>query len=148
DYIQGVVFADDAVSRLSYGSMMDVKSLVIAGVEAGEQLGMARVFLSSKETIATDEGWARAFAIVEEARKALLADVSRNPRVSFRSSSWLSFFLAGSLTLDIHPSSPPPLLLQLYVAGKVYQLWLDPRPKNPTRIIIERTTPKISTEVI
>ncbi|OZJ01866.1 hypothetical protein BZG36_05430, partial [Bifiguratus adelaidae] len=29
---------------------------------------------------------------------------------------------------------------RLYVAGKVYQFWLDPTEDNPTRIVIEKTT--------
>jgi hypothetical protein len=38
---------------------------------------------------------------------------------------------------------------QLYVAGTVYQFWLDPTPSNPTRMVIERTDAKhVSQEVV
>ena len=40
-------------------------------------------------------------------------------------------------------------VIKLYVAGKVYQFWVDPAPRDDTRIVIERTDPRrVSSEII
>ncbi|KAI8992628.1 hypothetical protein BDB01DRAFT_832918 [Pilobolus umbonatus] len=113
DQIQSFVFADDFVSKLSYGSMMDVKELIIAGSEAAQSMGLGKL-IWGKEV--DDNAWKSALKRIAECRKRCLEDLS-NPR--------------------------------LYVAGTVYQFWLDPIPKNDTRIVIERTSPeRVSTELI
>ncbi|KAI8375214.1 hypothetical protein BD560DRAFT_393065 [Blakeslea trispora] len=113
DQIQSIVFADDFVSKLSYGSMMDVKELIIAGAEAAQDLGFGQLIWPTE---VDSEAWKKAFEKVAECRKRCLESMS-NPR--------------------------------LYVAGKVYQFWLDPIPNNESRIVVERTTPeKVSTELI
>lgn len=80
DYIDSYVFADDAASKVSYGSMMDVKELIIASAEAAEGLGLGKVFLSTKP-----EGrrWRKAFEQIAECRNKLLSDETRSPRVRF-----------------------------------------------------------------
>ncbi|CAO0795273.1 unnamed protein product [Mucor circinelloides] len=113
DQIQSIVFADDFVSKLSYGSMMDVKELIIAGAEAAKNIGFGQLIWAGE---LDNKAWKAAFERVAECRKKCLETMS-NPR--------------------------------LYVAGTVYQFWLDPIPKNESRIVIERTTPeKVSTELI
>ncbi|CAO3625422.1 unnamed protein product [Mucor fragilis] len=113
DQIQSIVFADDFVSKLSYGSMMDVKELIIAGAEAAKNIGLGQLIWAGE---LDNKAWKTAFERVAECRKKCLETMS-NPR--------------------------------LYVAGTVYQFWLDPIPKNESRIVIERTTPeKVSTELI
>ncbi|KAL0139300.1 hypothetical protein V8B55DRAFT_1522709 [Mucor lusitanicus] len=113
DQIQSIVFADDFVSKLSYGSMMDVKELIIAGAEAAKNIGLGQLIWAGE---LDNKAWKAAFERVAECRKKCLETMS-NPR--------------------------------LYVAGTVYQFWLDPIPKNESRIVIERTTPeKVSTELI
>ncbi|KAI9286188.1 hypothetical protein BC943DRAFT_321438 [Umbelopsis sp. AD052] len=113
DHIQSYVFGDDVVSKMSYGSMMDVKELVIASSEAAHGLSYSKVFLSSQL-----EGpkWKTIFDAVADCRTKCLESLA-NPR--------------------------------LYVAGTVYQFWLDPTPSNPTRMVIERTDAKqVSQEVV
>ncbi|RCI01462.1 hypothetical protein CU097_015948 [Rhizopus azygosporus] len=113
DRITSIVFADDFVSKLSYGSMMDVKELILAGAEAAKNIGIGQLFWASETN---SEVWRDAFKRISECRKRCLESMS-NPR--------------------------------LYVAGTVYQFWLDPIPNNESRIVIERTTPeKVSTELI
>ncbi|CAO3591233.1 unnamed protein product [Absidia cylindrospora] len=113
DHIQSIVFADDVVSKLCYGTMMDVKQMIIAGSEAAQHLGIGQLLW-------TDElgkhKWKEAFKQVAECRQRCIESLE-NPR--------------------------------LYVAGTVYQFWLDPTPKNETRIVIERTSAKrVSSELI
>ncbi|OZJ05331.1 hypothetical protein BZG36_01596, partial [Bifiguratus adelaidae] len=48
DIIESFVFGDDVVSKLSYGSMMDLKDLVIASADAAQSLGLAKVFWTGK----------------------------------------------------------------------------------------------------
>ncbi|RCI05246.1 hypothetical protein CU098_012389 [Rhizopus stolonifer] len=113
DRITSIVFADDFVSKLSYGSMMDVKELILAGAEAAKNIGIGQLVWANEHD---SEVWKDAFNRVAECRKRCLESMS-NPR--------------------------------LYVAGTVYQFWLDPAPNNDSRIVIERTTPeKVSTELI
>ncbi|KAI9365130.1 hypothetical protein BD770DRAFT_468825 [Pilaira anomala] len=114
DQIQSIVFADDFVSKLSYGSMMDVKELIIAGAEAAKEMGIGQLFWTGE--LDNNKKWKKAFERVAECRRRCLESMS-NPR--------------------------------LYVAGTVYQFWLDPIPNNESRIVIERATPeKVSTELI
>ncbi|CAO3607221.1 unnamed protein product [Mucor fragilis] len=113
DIIQSFVFADDMVSKLSYGSMMDVKELIIASSEAVRSMGVGEILWSGG---AEDEKWKAAFKQIAEVRKRCL-DSLENPR--------------------------------LYVAGQIYQFWLDPTPSNNTRIVIEKTTAtKVCNEVV
>ncbi|GAA5807175.1 hypothetical protein MFLAVUS_000529 [Mucor flavus] len=114
DQIQSIVFADDFVSKLSYGSMMDVKELIIAGAEAANNMGIGQLFWMGE--LDNNKKWKEAFERIAECRRRCLESLS-NPR--------------------------------LYVAGTVYQFWLDPIPNNESRIVIERATPeKVSTELI
>ncbi|KAL0091788.1 hypothetical protein J3Q64DRAFT_1819449 [Phycomyces blakesleeanus] len=113
DYIQSIVFADDFVSKLSYGSMMDVKELIIGGAEAAQNLGIGQLLWTQEPE---GEQWKKAFDQIEECRRRCLESMD-NPR--------------------------------LYVAGMVYQFWLDPVPGKDTRIVVERTDPRrVSSELI
>ncbi|KAI8992179.1 hypothetical protein BDF20DRAFT_848787 [Mycotypha africana] len=113
DQIQSIVFADDFVSKLSYGSMMDVKELIIAGAEAAKTIGFGHLIWGGG---VDRQLWKKAFERVAECRKRCLETLA-NPR--------------------------------LYVAGTIYQFWLDPTPEDESRIVIERTTPeRVSTELI
>ncbi|KAL7325481.1 hypothetical protein PS15p_207952 [Mucor circinelloides] len=113
DIIQSFVFADDMVSKLSYGSMMNVKELIIASSEAVRSMGVSEILWSGG---AEDEKWKAAFKQIAEVRKRCL-DSLENPR--------------------------------LYVAGQIYQFWLDPTPSNDTRIVIEKTAAtKVCNEVV
>jgi hypothetical protein len=42
----------------------------------------------------------------------------------------------------MYTDCPFRLFIQLYVAGTVFQFWLDPTPSNPTRMVVERTSAK------
>ncbi|KAI7877192.1 hypothetical protein K492DRAFT_239349 [Lichtheimia hyalospora FSU 10163] len=113
EYIESIVFADDVVSKLSYGSMMDIKELIIASAEAAQNLGIGQLLWTDKPE---GKQWEAAFERIAECRKRCLESME-NPR--------------------------------LYVAGKVYQFWLDPAPHNDTRIVIERTDARrVSSEII
>ncbi|ORY99297.1 hypothetical protein BCR43DRAFT_489056 [Syncephalastrum racemosum] len=113
DHIDSVVFADDVVSKLSYGSAMDLKHLIIASAEAAQTVGLSQLLWTGKPE---GELWKAAFDRIAECRKRCLESLE-NPR--------------------------------LYVAGRIYQFWLDPAPHNETRIVIERTDAKrVSSEVI
>ncbi|KAI8098270.1 uncharacterized protein B0P05DRAFT_521149 [Gilbertella persicaria] len=113
DIIQSFVFADDIVSKLSYGSVMDVKELIIASTEAVRNMGVSEILWSSK---LEGEKWKAAFEQIEQVRKRCF-DAMENPR--------------------------------LYVAGQIYQFWLDPTPSNDTRIVVEKTTAsKVCDEVV
>ncbi|KAI7867972.1 hypothetical protein BDF14DRAFT_1798206 [Spinellus fusiger] len=113
DTIQSIVFADDFVSKLSYGSMMDVKELVISGAEAAKHLGISQLLWAVEPE---NEQWKMAFDQMEECRRRCLESMD-NPK--------------------------------LYVAGTVYQFWLDPVPGKDTRIVVERTDAyRVSKELI
>ncbi|KAI9309024.1 hypothetical protein BJ944DRAFT_236459 [Cunninghamella echinulata] len=113
DHIQSFVFADDVVSKLCYGTMMDVKEMIIAGSEAAQHLGLGQILWTDNKAT---ESWKSAFKQVAECRERCLESME-NPK--------------------------------LYVAGTVYQFWLDPTPKNETRIVIERTSAKrVSSELV
>ncbi|KAG2208661.1 hypothetical protein INT47_007759 [Mucor saturninus] len=105
DIIQSFVFADDVVSKLSYGSMMGVKEMIIASTEAVQDMGLGEIIWSGD---LEGEKWQTAFKQIAEVRKRCLDTMDENPR--------------------------------LYVAGKVYQFWLDPTPANESRIVVEKTT--------
>ncbi|KAI9316314.1 hypothetical protein BX666DRAFT_1858941 [Dichotomocladium elegans] len=77
DHITSVVFADDVVSKLSYGSMMDVKELVIASCEAAQNLGIGQLLWSDKPE---GKQWEKAFERISDARQRCL-DSMENPRV-------------------------------------------------------------------
>lgn len=93
DIIQSFVFADDIVSKLSYGSMMDVKELIIASSEAVRSMGIGEILWSGgtstaataaaagAEGKAENEKWKTAFRQIEQVRKRCL-DSLDNPRVS------------------------------------------------------------------
>ncbi|GAA5811701.1 hypothetical protein MFLAVUS_005142 [Mucor flavus] len=113
DVIQSFIFADDVVSKLSYGSMMDLKELIIASSEAARNMGVSEILWSGDPE---GEKWQTAFKQIAEVRKRCL-DAMENPR--------------------------------LYVAGKIYQFWLDPTPSNETRIVIEKSTAtKVCNELV
>lgn len=78
DIIQSFVFADDMVSKLSYGSMMDAKELIIASAEAVRSMGVSEILWSGA---AEDEKWKVAFKQIAEVRKRCLGSLE-NPRVS------------------------------------------------------------------
>lgn len=78
DRITSIVFADDFVSKLSYGSMMDVKELILAGAEAAKNIGIGQLFWASETN---SEVWRDAFKRISECRKRCLESMS-NPRVS------------------------------------------------------------------
>ncbi|KAL0088372.1 hypothetical protein F4703DRAFT_1904233 [Phycomyces blakesleeanus] len=77
DYIQSIVFADDFVSKLSYGSMMDVKELIIGGAEAAQNLGIGQLLWTQEPE---GEQWKKAFDQIEECRRRCLESMD-NPRV-------------------------------------------------------------------
>ncbi|CAM0136598.1 unnamed protein product [Umbelopsis sp. WA50703] len=114
DSIQSFVFADDIVSKLSYGSMLNVKEMLLVSAEAAQDLGISKIFWTN-----TPEGqeWEKAFDNIAEVRRRCLKS-------------------------NDHP--------RLYVAGQVFQFWIDPAPgKDPTRIVIERSDARrVSAEVI
>ncbi|ORX53109.1 hypothetical protein DM01DRAFT_1336298 [Hesseltinella vesiculosa] len=113
DHIQSIVFGDDIVSKLCYGTVMDVKQMLIAGSEAARHLDMGELWWAGDPT---SDDWKQAFKEVAECRQRCL-ESNENPK--------------------------------LFIAGKVYQFWLDPIPNNETRVIVERTTPeKVSREII
>lgn len=72
------MFADDIVSKLSYGSMMDVKELIIASNEAAKKLTASEILWSG---IPEGDKWKDVFDQIEQVRKRCL-DNSENPRVS------------------------------------------------------------------
>lgn len=78
DHIQSIVFADDVVSKLSYGSMMDIKELIIASAEAAQNLGIGQLLWTDKPE---GKQWEAAFERIAECRKRCL-DSMENPRVS------------------------------------------------------------------
>ncbi|KAI9029027.1 hypothetical protein CLU79DRAFT_524787 [Phycomyces nitens] len=79
DYIQSVVFADDFVSKLSYGSMMDVKELIIGGAEAAQNLGIGQLLWTQEPE---GEQWKKAFDQIEDCRQKCLESMD-NPRVIY-----------------------------------------------------------------
>ncbi|KAI8393336.1 uncharacterized protein BYT42DRAFT_550699 [Radiomyces spectabilis] len=113
DHIQSIVFGDDIVSKLSYGSMMDLKDLIMASADAAQQLKIGQLLWAGKTQ---KDRWDAAFDRIREVRRRCL-DTLSNPK--------------------------------LYVAGSIYQFWLDPTANNPTRIVVEKTeATRVSSEII
>ncbi|KAI8070499.1 hypothetical protein BC940DRAFT_366067 [Gongronella butleri] len=113
DHIQSIVFGDDIVSKLCYGTVMDVKQMLIAGSEAARHLDLGDLWWTGEPI---SEDWRQAFKEVAECRRRCL-ESDENPK--------------------------------LFIAGKVYQFWLDPTPNNETRVVVERTTAeRVSREII
>ncbi|CAO3600254.1 unnamed protein product [Absidia cylindrospora] len=107
EHIHSFVSADDIVSKLSYGSMMTLKDMIVAGVEASK-------LVAPKSS--TGDRYQSAFERIDKVRTRCLAS-KENPR--------------------------------LYVAGQIYQFWLDPVPGHDTRVVIEKTNAtQVCTEVI
>ncbi|CAO3649096.1 unnamed protein product [Cunninghamella blakesleeana] len=69
--IYSFVFADDIVSKLSYGSMMTVKELIIASVEASKLVGPKSL---------GDDRWKQAFERIDRVRQRCLKSKD-NPRL-------------------------------------------------------------------
>ncbi|KAI9299874.1 hypothetical protein BJ944DRAFT_244744 [Cunninghamella echinulata] len=107
EHIYSFVYADDIVSKLSYGSMMTAKELIIASVEATKLVGPKAL---------GDNRWKQAFERIEKVRARCLKS-KENPR--------------------------------LFVAGQIYQFWLDPMPDHDTRVVIKKTNAiNVSSEII
>lgn len=80
DNIQSFVFADDIVSKLSYGSMLDVKEMLLASAEAAQELRLSKIFWT---TTPEGEEWEKAFEGIAEVRRRCL-ESNDHPRVSSR----------------------------------------------------------------
>lgn len=76
------MFADDVVSKLSYGSMMGVKEMIIASTEAVQDMGLGEIIWSGD---LEGEKWQTAFKQIAEVRKRCLDTMDENPRVSMYS---------------------------------------------------------------
>lgn len=76
DNIRCYVYEDDIVSRLSYGSMMDVKSMMLGAVEAAAHMGLTKVFLTG-----TDEDWKPTLEAVAEVRKQIKEADVQHPKL-------------------------------------------------------------------
>ncbi|KAG0037635.1 hypothetical protein BGZ82_002129 [Podila clonocystis] len=76
DHIRCYVYEDDIVSRLSYGSMMDVKTMMLGAVEAASHMGLTKVFLTG-----TDEDWRPTLEAVSESRRRIKESHVQNPKL-------------------------------------------------------------------
>ncbi|KAF9923455.1 hypothetical protein FBU30_006516 [Linnemannia zychae] len=76
DNIRCYVYEDDIVSRLSYGSMMDVKTMMLGAVEAAAHMGLAKVFLTG-----ADEDWKPTLDAVSEVRQQIKTASIQNPKL-------------------------------------------------------------------
>lgn len=76
DSIRCYVYEDDIVSRLSYGSMMDVKTMMLGAVEAAAHMGLTKVFLTG-----TDEDWKPTLQAVADVRLQIKAAEIQHPKV-------------------------------------------------------------------
>ncbi|KAF9911132.1 hypothetical protein EC991_004686 [Linnemannia zychae] len=76
DHIRCYVYEDDIVSRLSYGSMMDVKTMMLGAVEAAAHMGLTKVFLTG-----TDEDWKPTLDAVSEVRDQIKNAAIQNPKL-------------------------------------------------------------------
>ncbi|KAG9068550.1 hypothetical protein KI688_010825 [Linnemannia hyalina] len=76
DHIRCYVYEDDIVSRLSYGSMMDVKTMMLGAVEAAAHMGLTKVFLTG-----TDEDWKPTLEAVSEVRKQIKTATIQHPKL-------------------------------------------------------------------
>lgn len=79
DNIRCYVYEDDIVSRLSYGSMMDVKTMMLGAVEAAAHMGLTKVFLTG-----TDDDWKPTMEAVSEVRKQIKTAAIQHPKVRGR----------------------------------------------------------------
>ncbi|KAG0333720.1 hypothetical protein BG000_008937 [Podila horticola] len=76
NHIRCYVYEDDIVSRLSYGSMMDVKIMMLGAVEAASHMGLTKVFLTG-----TDEDWKPTLEAVSESRMRIKESLVQNPKL-------------------------------------------------------------------
>ncbi|KAG9325505.1 hypothetical protein KVV02_007536 [Mortierella alpina] len=76
DHIRCYVYEDDIVSRLSYGSMMDVKTMMLGAVEAASHMGLTKVFLTG-----TDEDWSPTMEAVSEVRQQIKNAPIQHPKL-------------------------------------------------------------------
>ncbi|KAF9177455.1 hypothetical protein BGZ50_008754 [Haplosporangium sp. Z 11] len=76
DSIRCYVYEDDIVSRLSYGSMMDVKTMMLGAVEAAAHMGLTKVFLTG-----TDEDWKPTLEAVSQVRSQMKAAAIQHPKL-------------------------------------------------------------------
>ncbi|KAK3811694.1 MAG: hypothetical protein JOS17DRAFT_762833 [Linnemannia elongata] len=76
DNIRCYVYEDDIVSRLSYGSMMDVKTMMLGAVEAAAHMGLTKVFLTG-----TDDDWKPTMEAVSEVRKQIKTAAIQHPKL-------------------------------------------------------------------
>jgi len=74
--IRCYVYEDDIVSRLSYGSMMDVKTMMLGAVEAAAHMGLTKVFLTG-----TDEDWNETLQAVAQVRQQIKTAEIQHPKV-------------------------------------------------------------------
>ncbi|KAK3825125.1 MAG: hypothetical protein J3Q66DRAFT_326989 [Benniella sp.] len=74
--IRCYVYEDDIVSRLSYGSMMDVKTMMLGAVEAAAHMGLTKVFLTG-----TDEDWNETLQTVAQVRQQIKAAEIQHPKL-------------------------------------------------------------------
>ncbi|KAG0347846.1 hypothetical protein BG004_006796 [Podila humilis] len=76
DHIRCYVYEDDIVSRLSYGSMMDVKTMILGAVEATSHMGLTKVFLTG-----TDDDWKPILEAVSESRRRIKESPVQHPKL-------------------------------------------------------------------
>jgi len=96
DVIRCYVYEDDIVSRLSYGSMMDVKTMMLGAVDAASHMGLTKVFLTG-----TDEDWKPTLEAVSEVRRQIKANPIQNPKVQGQS---CVFYSLQNLSVLYFPS--------------------------------------------
>ncbi|KAF9434986.1 hypothetical protein BGZ76_007094 [Entomortierella beljakovae] len=76
EHIRAYVYEDDIVSRLSYGSMMDVKTMMLGAVEAAAHMGLTKVFLTG-----TEEDWKPTLEAVSEVRSQIKTSPTQHPKL-------------------------------------------------------------------
>ncbi|KAF9170845.1 hypothetical protein BGX20_008439, partial [Mortierella sp. AD010] len=76
DNIRCYVYEDDIVSRLSYGSMMDVKTMMLGAVEAAAHMGLTKVFLTG-----TEDDWKPTMEAVSEVRNQIKTATFQHPKL-------------------------------------------------------------------
>ncbi|KAG0263219.1 hypothetical protein DFQ27_001861 [Actinomortierella ambigua] len=76
DHIRCYVYEDDIVSRLSYGSMMDVRTMLVGAVDAAAHMGLTKVFLTG-----TDEDWEPTLKAVEAVRQQIINSAVKQPKL-------------------------------------------------------------------
>lgn len=96
NHIQSFVFADDIVSKLSYGSMLDAKAMLLASAEAAQDLGVSKIFWT---TTPEGEEWEQAFQNIAEVRKRCL-ESKDHPRVSIMFSFTLVLQFKGHILIE------------------------------------------------